>query len=281
MVIKTKGRGEKKAQNGTANSVPAVEVSKKRNHDEHESSEDEDFELNGLIDVEASDDEDGENGEDEEDSDAELNKMLAEDEREEENSDDEPSSFSEEESEAETTKSLTDRLSDVKLRTLSSESLAKLDEFHTKFADGRPRVIKPEINPVYDSDDSDGEDYNTVGNIPISAYDEYPHIGYDINGKRIMRPAKGSALDQLLENIDLPEGWTGLLDKNSGSSLNISEEELELIRKIEKNENPDDSTNPYEPTIEWFTSKTEIMRSVQRLNQRAVLHHPNMKLVES
>lgn len=259
MAISTRSRGEKKAQNGTATSVPAVEISKKRNHDEHESSEDEDFELKGLIDVEASDDEEGEEGEDSDsDSDAELNKMLAED-REDENSDDEPSSFSEEESDAETTKSLTDRLSDVKLRTLSSDSLTKLDELHTKFADGRPRVIRPEINPVYDSDDSDGEDFNTVGNIPISAYDEYPHIGYDINGKRIMRPAKGSALDQLLENIDLPEGWTGLLDKNSGSSLNISEEELELIRKIEKNENPDDNTNPYEPTIEWFTSKTEIM----------------------
>nr|7R7C_m Chain m, Ribosome biogenesis protein ERB1 [Saccharomyces cerevisiae BY4741] len=61
---------------------------------------------------------------------------------------------------------------------------------------------------------------NTIGNIPLSAYDEMPHIGYDINGKRIMRPAKGSALDQLLDSIELPEGWTGLLDKNSGSSLN-------------------------------------------------------------
>lgn len=257
MTATTRSRGTNKEKKTAEISVPVAEVSKKRNHEEHESSADEDFELNGLIDVEASEEESEEDGEGEaSDSDAELNKMLAE---EEEDIDEESNLSSDEDSDAETTKSLTDRLSDVKLRTLSAESLSKLNEVHTKFADGRPRIIKPEINPVYDSDDSDGEDYNTIGNIPISAYDEYPHIGYDINGKRIMRPAKGSALDQLLESIDLPEGWTGLLDKNSGSALNISEEELELIKKIEKNENPDDSTNPYEPTIEWFTSKTEIM----------------------
>lgn len=257
MTATTRSRGTNKEKKTAEISVPVAEVSKKRNHEEHESSAYEDFELNGLIDVEASEEESEEDGEGEaSDSDAELNKMLAE---EEEDIDEESNLSSDEDSDAETTKSLTDRLSDVKLRTLSAESLSKLNEVHTKFADGRPRIIKPEINPVYDSDDSDGEDYNTIGNIPISAYDEYPHIGYDINGKRIMRPAKGSALDQLLESIDLPEGWTGLLDKNSGSALNISEEELELIKKIEKNENPDDSTNPYEPTIEWFTSKTEIM----------------------
>ncbi|ODV95561.1 hypothetical protein PACTADRAFT_3256 [Pachysolen tannophilus NRRL Y-2460] len=127
------------------------------------------------------------------------------------------------------------------------------------YADGVPRIIKPEIDPTYDSDDSDVEPQNTIGNIPISAYDEFPHIGYNINGKRIMRPAKGSALDQLLESIDLPEGWTGLLDRNTGSSLNLTQEELELIKKIQQNEQTDDSINPYEPTIEWFTSEKELM----------------------
>ncbi|KAM9886592.1 hypothetical protein OXX69_013695, partial [Metschnikowia pulcherrima] len=102
----------------------------------------------------------------------------------------------------------------------------------------------------------DAENFNTIGNVPLSAYEEMPHIGYDINGKRIMRPAKGSALDQLLEQIDLPEGWTGLLDQNTGESLNLSKEELELIRKIQNNENTDSSIDPYEPMIEWFTSKT-------------------------
>ena len=152
--------------------------------------------------------------------------------------------------------SITDKLSGVKIRSLSDSSQP---EIHTKYADGKPRIIKPEIDPVYDSDDSDAENFNTIGNIPISAYEEMPHIGYDINGKRIMRPAKGSALDQLLESIDLPEGWTGLLDQNTGEGLKLSDEELELIRKIQAQESTTENIDPYEPYIDWFTSKPEIM----------------------
>ena len=248
--------------------VETPKVSKKRSVSETEEAEpveaDENLLVDGLIDAgddDSDDDDDFESAAEdfaesedekkrdegeEDDSDAELNKLLAE----EEGADDEEyntSDFSDD------TTSLTDKLSGVKLKTIADPNI------YTKFSDGQPRVIKPEINPIYDSDDSDVETHNTIGNIPLSAYDEMPHIGYDINGKRIMRPAKGSALDQLLESIDLPEGWTGLLDKNTGSSLNITEEELELISKIQKNEQTDDSVDPYEPLIDWFTRHEEVM----------------------
>lgn len=207
--------------------------------------------VDGLInpaddDSEEEDQEEDENvdalSEEEDDSDLEFNKILAREEDDDSNNSD----FSDD------TDSMTDRLSGVKLNTIADPNI------YTKFSDGRERIIKPEINPKYDSDDSDGETYNTIGNIPLSAYEEMPHVGYDINGKRIMRPAKGSVLDQLLDTIELPEGWTGLLDKNSGAGLNLTEEELELISKIQKNEQTDESTNPYEPLIDWFTRHEEI-----------------------
>ncbi|KAK9447985.1 NUC169 domain-containing protein [Limtongia smithiae] len=130
--------------------------------------------------------------------------------------------------------------------------------YYTPGADGKPRPIYREIDPHYSSDESDFDETNTIGNIPLAAYDEYPHIGYDINGKRIMRPAAGSALDSLLDSIDVPEGWTGLMDKESGADLKLTKDELELIKKIQLGENAGES-NPYEDTIEWFTSKTEVM----------------------
>lgn len=197
---------------------------------------------------------------DSEDSDDEYNKLLAEaegDDEDEDEDEDEESEESEDEPN-EFSGSISNRLRNVKIRSLSQGSESE-ELIHTKYSDGKPRIIRPEINPVYDSDDSDQETGNTIGNIPISAYDQMPHICYDINGKRIMRPAKGSLLDQLLESIELPEGWTGLLDQNTGSSLNLTEEELNLIAKIQRQEQTDESTNPYEPTIEWFTSQTELM----------------------
>lgn len=149
--------------------------------------------------------------------------------------------------------------SDIDSGTLYSSDSSDSDTTYVTGADGKPRPIRPEIDPVYDSDDSDKEEANTIGNIPLSAYDQMPHIGYDIDGKRIMRPATSSALDSLLETIDLPKGWTGLLDKNTGKGLELSSEELDIIKRIQRGENPDDSFDPFEDQVEWFSSKKETM----------------------
>ncbi|KAH3679049.1 hypothetical protein WICMUC_001244 [Wickerhamomyces mucosus] len=224
--------------------------------DEDEADFDDEDEEQGEFEEEEEEEEEGDEEEEADDSDAEFNKILAETEGDEQDEED----YSSEEFEEEPleTASLSDKLRNVKIRTLSNAS-SNIEEKVEKFSDGTDRLIKPEIDPVYDSDDSDAENYNTIGNIPLSAYEEMPHIGYNINGKRIMRPARGSALDQLLESIDLPEGWTGLLDSNTGANLNLTQEEIELIAKIESNRLTDDNIDPYEPTIEWFTSQQEIM----------------------
>ena len=129
-----------------------------------------------------------------------------------------------------------------------------------KDANGNDRFLYDEINPDDNSELSEAdENANTIGDIPLSFYDEYPHIGYDINGKKIMRPAKGEALDALLNSIEIPKGWTGLTDPSTGKPLELSQDELQLLRKLQTNEIPDEDYNPYEPTVEWFSSKQEIM----------------------
>ncbi|MCJ1372271.1 Ribosome biogenesis protein erb1 [Loxospora ochrophaea] len=127
-------------------------------------------------------------------------------------------------------------------------------------ANGNPRYLYRDIDPVYDSDDSDAKvPTNTIGNIPLSFYDSYPHIGYDINGRKIARPAKGEALDALLDSIEVPKGWTGLTDPATGKPLELSQQELEVLKKIQMDEVPEEGFDPYPPTIEYFTSKTETM----------------------
>ncbi|KAK7755308.1 Ribosome biogenesis protein erb1 [Diatrype stigma] len=127
-------------------------------------------------------------------------------------------------------------------------------------ANGNERYVYEEIDPVYDSDDSDAQEpANTIGDIPLSFYDSYPHIGYDINGKKIMRPATGEALDALLDSIEVPRGWTGLTDPATGKPLNLSQDELELLRRVQMGEVPEEGYDPYPDTIEWFTSFQETM----------------------
>ncbi|MCJ1482989.1 Ribosome biogenesis protein erb1 [Schaereria dolodes] len=130
----------------------------------------------------------------------------------------------------------------------------------TEDANGNPRYIFQDIKPVYDSDDSDAPaTTNTIGNIPLTFYDSFPHIGYDINGKKIARPAKGEALDALLDSIEVPKGWTGLTDPATGKPLELSQQELEVLKRIQMNEVPEEGYDPYPATIEYFTSKTELM----------------------
>lgn len=130
----------------------------------------------------------------------------------------------------------------------------------TTDANGNPRYVYREIDPSYDSDDSDApQTTNTIGDIPLTYYDAYPHIGYDIDGKKVMRPAKGEALDALLDSIDIPEGWTGLTDPATGKPLQLSKEELEVLRHVTRNEVPADGYDPYPDMVTWFTDKEEVM----------------------
>ena len=38
-------------------------------------------------------------------------------------------------------------------------------------------------------------------------YDDMPHIGYDMNGKEVLRPAVGDELDKFLKTQEDPAAW--------------------------------------------------------------------------
>ncbi|KAF8845654.1 BOP1NT-domain-containing protein [Paxillus ammoniavirescens] len=126
---------------------------------------------------------------------------------------------------------------------------------------GHPKRVYPEIEPDYESDSSTEDDPNRVGDIPMHWYDDLPHIGYDINGKRVLRPARGNELDKFLETVEDPNSWTSALDKNTQMDKPLSPGELDIIRRLQLGENPDAGYDPYEPTVEWFTGegKEEVM----------------------
>lgn len=135
-------------------------------------------------------------------------------------------------------------LSDASSEYYSDSSEVVLD------VEGNPRKLLPEIDPHYDSDSSTFSEINAIGNIDMEKYypASMPHIGYDINGRRIMRPAAGAALDQLLDTIDLPKGWTGIVDKETGQLKNLTDEELEIIKRIRREELPSDEMEIYDVT---------------------------------
>jgi len=201
-------------------------------------------EEDGEYDLEEDADEDDEgedeDDEDDEDEDDEDDEDEVEDDKDEDDEDDEEDDKNENEDNKTT---LTHR------SKIPSDNDADIPNYRTVTdANGGVRYEYNEIDPVYDSDDTDAQSVagaNTIGNIPLSFYDSYPHIGYDINGKRIMRPAAGDALDALLDSIEVPAGWTGLTDPATGKPLELSRDELELLRRLQMNEVPEDGFDPY------------------------------------
>ncbi|KAI8872849.1 BOP1NT-domain-containing protein [Ramicandelaber brevisporus] len=117
----------------------------------------------------------------------------------------------------------------------------------------------PDIEPGYDTDSSTEDNPNTVGNVPMEWYADYPHIGYTVDGKKILKPATADEIDKFLSAADDPESWATVRDELNQKDIKLTDEELEIIRRLQGNAFPDATFDPYEPTVEWFTSKVEEM----------------------
>ncbi|KAG5437015.1 hypothetical protein PCANB_001291 [Pneumocystis canis] len=121
----------------------------------------------------------------------------------------------------------------------------------------KSRKVDFEIIPGYGSDTSTEETLNTIGNLSLDKYADFPHIGYDINGKKIMRPATKPALDALLNTMNKKDEWTGIIDKDTGEDIRLTSEEIDIIRKIQHAQIPDDHFNPFEDYVDYFSGKLE------------------------
>eukprot|EP00794_Sanderia_malayensis_P005900 gene5900-6585_t len=105
-----------------------------------------------------------------------------------------------------------------------------------------------------DADTSDEEDIrNTVGNIPLEWYNEYPHIGYDVKGEKILKPVQGDELEKFLSAVDDPDSWKTVHDKKTAQDVKLSDEDLEIIRNIQSGHYADKDMDPYKPYVDWFT----------------------------
>lgn len=112
----------------------------------------------------------------------------------------------------------------------------------------------------YKDDTSDEEDIrNTVGNIPMHWYDEYKHIGYDWDAKKIVKPARRDQLDDFLKKMEDPNFWRTVKDMQTGQDIILSEADIALIKRINSQAIPDANFEEYTPWIDWFTSEVEQM----------------------
>uniref|UniRef100_A0A3Q0RL07 Ribosome biogenesis protein BOP1 n=1 Tax=Amphilophus citrinellus TaxID=61819 RepID=A0A3Q0RL07_AMPCI len=105
---------------------------------------------------------------------------------------------------------------------------------------------------------------NTVGNIPMEWYKDFPHIGYDLDGKKIYKPIRNKdELDEFLDKMENPDYWRTVHDKQTGSDIVLSEDQVELVNRLQRGQFGDVNFNEYQltclpPTVEFFSSDVMI-----------------------
>ncbi|XP_058035045.1 ribosome biogenesis protein BOP1 isoform X2 [Ahaetulla prasina] len=119
---------------------------------------------------------------------------------------------------------------------------------------------EPPLQNEYEEDSSDEEDIrNTVGNIPMEWYQDFPHIGYNLDGKQIYKPIRSKdELDRFLEKMENPDYWRTVQDKMTGADVKLTDEQVELVNRLQRGQFGDVNFNPYEPAVDFFSSQVRI-----------------------
>jgi len=191
---------------------------------------------------EEEDDSGAEDGDDESnDSDSSVYSDL---EDEEDSSDDESDKDDESMSES------SDEDGDKENKDKTNGETKNDNEISNKTADPATKVPDE-----YTYDSSDEEDIrNTIGNIPTNWYNEYDHIGYDLDGKKIRKPKRGDELDAFLNKMENPEHGVTVEDPLTGQNVVLSEKDADLIKRVGKGKVPQAGYDLYGEWSEWFSS---------------------------
>ncbi|XP_030644930.1 ribosome biogenesis protein bop1 [Chanos chanos] len=112
----------------------------------------------------------------------------------------------------------------------------------------------------YEHDTSDEEDIrNTVGNIPMEWYKDYPHVGYNLDGKKIFKPIRNKdELDEFLDKMENPDYWRTVQDKMTGTDIRLSDEQVDLVHRLQEGKFGDVNFNEYEPAVDFFSNEVMI-----------------------
>ncbi|XP_028762851.1 ribosome biogenesis protein BOP1 homolog [Neltuma alba] len=111
-----------------------------------------------------------------------------------------------------------------------------------------------EIHQGFESDSSEDEvtPRNTIGDVPLKWYEDEPHIGYDVKGKRILKREKQDKLDSFLASADDPSSWRKFYDEVNDEIVELTKEEAKVISKMIKGRAPHSDFDPYPDYVDWF-----------------------------
>ncbi|RKP19791.1 BOP1NT-domain-containing protein [Rozella allomycis CSF55] len=127
---------------------------------------------------------------------------------------------------------------------------------NTEFESEQDKTVV--FNDDQDSDsDLEAGPINRTGKVPREWYEEYPHIGYDVDGKKIMKPATADELEKFLAKMDDPKYWRTIHDDVDDKDIVLTPQEIDIIQKLQQGSFATEA-DPYEDAVDFFTYKQSI-----------------------
>jgi len=126
------------------------------------------------------------------------------------------------------------------------------------------RVLIPDGPMDVETSDSDTEDddhaSDQIGNIPLHWYDDEDHVGYDLNGKKVLKSGvEKDRLDKFLSKMDDPDYGRTIIDPLTKREIRLTDEEVDMIKRIQGGNFPDANYDPYEDYVDFFTYDKMVM----------------------
>ncbi len=83
-----------------------------------------------------------------------------------------------------------------------------------------------------------------MGDVPLEWYKDELHVGYDRDGRKVLRGPRRDRMDRLLAQADGGAGWRTVYDDYNGEEIVLSKEEFRMIQRIREGRFPHVEVTP-------------------------------------
>ncbi len=77
-----------------------------------------------------------------------------------------------------------------------------------------------------------------MGEVPLEWYKDELHVGYDREGRKVVRGPRRDRMDRLLAQADGGAGWRTVYDEYNGQEVVLSKDEFRMIQRIREGRFP-------------------------------------------
>ena len=94
-------------------------------------------------------------------------------------------------------------------------------DYHEGDAEEEDEVYEPDLETLQQwvqrhdpppEEESEDETHNTIGKVPLQWYSEYPHIGYNLEGEKILKKERKDQIQEFLDRSDDPNYWHAIFN---------------------------------------------------------------------